>query len=143
MAEIVELPVFADADMGSLGVVETGKEIGFDIARVFYHFGLPDGAIRGGHAHRGLKQFVICLSGTINVAVEDASGQRSFVLRSPATGLMVPPLNWLVLTSLSEGSASIVLCSDSYEESDYIRDLTEFRQVIADSEQGEIGGNNQ
>jgi hypothetical protein len=139
MAEIVELPVFADANMGSLGVVETGKEIGFDIARVFYHFGLPDGAIRGGHAHRGLKQFVICLSGAIEVAVEDVSGQRRFLLRSPSTGLMVPPLNWLVLNSVSEGSTSIVLCSDSYEKSDYIRDLAEFRQMIADLDQGEFG----
>ena len=138
MAEIVELPVFADADMGSLGIVEAGKQVDFDIARVFYHFGLPDGAVRGGHAHRKLKQFVICLSGAIDVSVTDASGQCNFILRSPASGLMVPPLSWLDLTSLNEGSTSIVLCSDKYDESDYIRDLIEFRQVIETSDQSEI-----
>ena len=131
MSRLVELQVIEDSQNGSLGIAECGSQVPFFVRRAFYLFDLPAGAIRGRHAHRELEQFVICLSGAIEISVEDASGKTDITLQSATRGLYVPAMNWLVLNALKDDTVCLVLASALYDESDYVRDYDEFQRLLS------------
>lgn len=113
-------------ERGSLVAVEGRKEVQFAINRVFYFYDVPRSAIRGRHAHRELQEFVLALSGSFTLVVDDAVSRSCHVLDHPGVGLYVPPMNWIEIKDFSAGSVCLVLASMPYDEADYYYDYDEF-----------------
>lgn len=116
---------------GNISVVENDITIPFEIERVYYLYDIPGGESRGGHAHKELKQLIVAASGSFNVMLDDGKIKRSFILNRPYHGLLVVPGIWRELDDFSSGSVCLVLASTKYDESDYIRDYSEFIQYKA------------
>jgi len=123
---LIELQSIPDSDRGVLGVAECDTHVPFDIKRVFYQYDMPAGVERGGHAHIEQMQFLIPLAGAIKVVTQQGKNKWSFTLDNPAQGLFVPAMTWLTLETLKTKSICLVLTSDKYIESDYIRDYSKF-----------------
>ena len=111
---------------GNLSVIEANNTIPFDIKRVYYLYDVPGGAERGGHAHKDLYQLIVAASGSFSVTLDDGKVKRTVVLNRPYQGLVVVPGIWRELTEFSSGAVCLVLASEKYDESDYIRDYQEF-----------------
>ncbi|MDO4511236.1 MAG: FdtA/QdtA family cupin domain-containing protein [Bacteroidales bacterium] len=111
---------------GNLTVVEDFNEIPFKIKRVFYLYDIPGGEDRGGHAHKALYQFIVAISGSFTIDLHDGRDTVSFTLNRPFQGLLVAPGVWNTLHNFSSGSVCAVICSDVYDESDYIRNFEDF-----------------
>jgi hypothetical protein len=111
---------------GSLTFIEGGKNIPFDIKRVFYLYDVPTGEGRGAHAHRELHQFLICLAGSFDIAVDDGIDRTNIHLNRPWQGVLIPPMIWASEVNFDPGSVCLVLASMLYDEADYIRDYDTF-----------------
>lgn len=111
---------------GALTALESFKDLSFEINRVFYLYDIPGGENRGGHAHKLCHQLLIAASGAFDAKIDD--GIRSQVIRldRPYYGVYVPPGIWAEELNFSSGSICLVLASHAYDESDYIRDYSEF-----------------
>ena len=94
--------------------------------RTYYLYDIPGGESRGGHAHRKLQQLIVAASGSFSVTLNDGRVKRTFVMNRPYQGLLIVPGIWRTLEDFSSGSVCLVLASEKYEESDYIRDYEEF-----------------
>jgi hypothetical protein len=108
---------------GRLTSVSSNCEVLFDINRVYYLYDVPAGEERGGHAHKGLKQLIVAASGSFD---DDGSSRATFSLNRPTIGLAMPPGIWREISNFSSCSVCLVLASEVYLESDYIRDYNEF-----------------
>lgn len=106
--------------------MESGRHIPFEIKRVYHLYDIPAGAERGAHAHRALHQFILPMSGSFDVVLDDGKEKGSFRLDSPSRGLYVCPMMWRRLDNFSPGAVCMVLASAYYDEADYIRDYPEF-----------------
>ena len=113
-------------EQGDISVVENGETVPFDIKRLYYLYDVPGGVSRGGHAHKGLWQLIIAASGCFTVTLDDGNVKRAFTLNRPYQGLLVKPGIWRELDDFSSGSVCLVLASEKYDASDYIRDYAEF-----------------
>ncbi|NOU13261.1 MAG: WxcM-like domain-containing protein [Methylococcaceae bacterium] len=122
---LIDLPKITDP-RGNLTFIEGGNHVPFDISRVYYLYDVPGGSERGGHAHKGLHQLIIAMSGSFDVLLDDGAGKRRFHLNRSYYGLYVCPMIWRELDNFSSGSVCLVLASNIYEESDYYRDYNEF-----------------
>jgi hypothetical protein len=127
---MVELPKIHDA-RGNLTYVESGSHVDFDIQRVYYLYDVPGGSERGGHAHKGLHQLIIAMSGSFDVVLDDGASKRRFHLNRSYNGLYVCPMIWRELDNFSSGSVCMVLASNRYDENDYYRDYSDFLQARA------------
>jgi len=114
---------------GMLSFCEIGRLVPFLVQRYFVVFGTADDARRGAHAHRSLHQFLSCVHGCCHVLVDDGETRQEFVLDSPTLGLHIPPMIWGTQYRYSAGAVLLVLASDAYDESDYIRDYGQFLQL--------------
>lgn len=123
---MVELDRHHSDRKGNLTVVENGTTLPFNVKRVYYIYDVPGGENRGAHAHRELSQLIIAASGSFTVTLDDGKCKRSFFLNRPYQGLYVKPGMWRVLDDFSSGAVAMVLASDVYIESDYIRDYNDF-----------------
>ena len=123
---IVELDRHHSQRKGDISVVENGKEVPFDVKRIYYLYDVPGGADRGGHAHKELYQLIIAASGAFTVELDDGTEKKAFTLNRPYQGLLVKPGIWRTLTDFSSGSICMVLASEKYDEKDYIREYGEF-----------------
>ena len=128
--KLVELPKISDP-RGNLTFIEGGRHVPFDISRVYYLYDVPGGSERGGHAHKGLSQLIIAMSGSFDVVLDDAFAKRRFHLNRSYVGLYVCPMIWRELDNFSSGSVCMVLASNKYEASDYYRDYDEFVSVVS------------
>lgn len=115
---------------GNLTVVENGITLPFDVKRVYYLYDVPGGEERGGHAHRGLQQFIIAVSGSFDVVIDDGEKRRTVSLNRPYNGLHIRPGIWRELNNFSSGAVCLVLASEHYDEEDYIRDYSVFLDYI-------------
>ena len=122
---MVSLPKISDP-RGNLTFVESGNQIPFDIQRVYYLYDVPGGAERGGHAHKGLHQLIIAMSGSFDVVLDDGKNKKRVHLSRSYSGLYVCPMIWRELDNFSSGSVCMVLASNKYDEQDYYRDYLEF-----------------
>jgi dTDP-4-dehydrorhamnose 3,5-epimerase-like enzyme len=113
-------------EKGNITVIENGLTVAFDVNRIYYLYDVPGGESRGGHAHKELKQLIIAASGSFNVVLDDGRTKRTFTLNRPYQGLLVVPGIWRELNDFSSGSVCLVLASEHYSESDYLRDYDEF-----------------
>ena len=119
-----------DDSRGSLVSLEQNKNIPIDIKRVYYIFDTKDGVRRGFHAHRNLEQVLVCVSGSCKVIVDDGVSKENIVLDNPNTGLLISGLVWREMFDFSTDCVLMVLASELYDESDYIRDYNEFIRVV-------------
>ncbi len=127
--KIIDLPKISDP-RGNLTFIEGGQHIPFDIKRVYYLYDVPGGAERGGHAHRGLSQLIIPMSGSFDVILDEGGEKKRFHLNRSYQGLYVCPMMWRELDNFSSGSVCMVLASNIYEESDYYRDYSEYLRAL-------------
>lgn len=125
---IVDLPKISDP-RGNLTFVEGDRHIPFDIQRVYYLYDVPGGAERGGHAHKGLQQLIIAMSGSFDVVLDDGREKKRFHLNRSYSGLYVCPMIWRELDNFSSGSVCMVLASNLYDEDDYYRDYGQYLQA--------------
>ena len=122
---IIELPRIENR-AGNITPVHNRLNLPFEIKRVFYSYDIPGGEARGAHAHKGCHQFLVAASGAFEVVLNDGVNKRTILLNRPFYGLHIPPGIWAAEQGFSSGSICLVLASEKYEESDYIRDYEEF-----------------
>ena len=125
--QLIALPKIQDG-RGCLSFVEQGSQIPFEPSRFFYLYEMPEGSVRGGHAHKQCHQFIIGMAGAFDLEIDDGKNKQTIHLSDPATGMHVPPGIWCNLSHFSESSIVAVLASDKYDESDYLRDYDSFLQ---------------
>ena len=122
---LINLPKIHDP-RGNLTFIEGGNHIPFDIQRVYYLYDVPGGSERGGHAHKALHQFIIAMSGSFDVVLDDGCDKQRFHLNRSYYGLYVCPMMWRELDNFSSGSVCMVLASNEYSEDDYYRDYDQY-----------------
>lgn len=125
---IIQLPKFLDA-RGNLSVIEELKEIPFKIERAYWIYDVPGGECRGGHAYKENCEFIVALSGSFDVILDDGKEKRSYHLNRSYYGLYVPKLFWREMDNFSTNSLALILASTKYEVNDYIRDYIEFTKM--------------
>jgi dTDP-4-dehydrorhamnose 3,5-epimerase-like enzyme len=126
--QIIELPKVHDP-RGNLTFIESNNQIPFAIQRVYYLYDVPGGSERGGHAHKGLHQLIVAMSGSFDVVLDDGKNKKRVHLSRSYYGLYVCPMIWRELDNFSSGSVCMVLASNMYSESDYYRDYGEFMRA--------------
>ncbi len=115
---------------GNITFLEEKNHVPFDISRVYYLYDTPSGAERGGHAHYDLQQLIIAVSGSFDVIIDDGSNSERITLLRPDEGLLISSMIWRELKNFSGGAVCLVLASNLYSESDYIRSYDEFRNIV-------------
>ena len=127
LGKIINLPKIVDP-RGNLTVAEQLKDVPFDIKRAYWVYDVPGGESRGGHAHIRLKQFIIALSGSFHVTLDDGDEKQTYLMNHPWQALLIETGIWRTLDDFSSGAVCLVLASEPYEEDDYIYDYDEFLQ---------------
>ncbi len=122
--QIIPIPKIEER-RGNLSVIENDT-IPFAIKRVYYLYDVPAGSERGGHAHKDLQQFLVALSGSFDVVLNDGKEETIITLNKPYEGLLIKSGIWRELQNFSSGSICLVVASEVYIEEDYIRDFDEF-----------------
>ena len=122
---MIDLPKVTDP-RGNLTFIEGENHIPFDIKRVFYLYDVPTPESRGAHAHLELSQFLICLSGSFGVALDDGKRKEVIRLNRPWRGLLIPPMIWASEIEFDAGTVCLILASAPYDEADYIRDYDDY-----------------
>jgi hypothetical protein len=125
---VIDLPRIIDP-RGSLTFIEGGRQVPFDVKRVFYIYDVPTGESRGAHAHKELHEFIICLAGSFDVELDDGASRRTVHLNRPWKGLHVPPMIWAAETNFDPGSLCLVLTSELFDEADYLYDYDEYLRL--------------
>jgi len=140
IASILPLPRIFD-DRGNLSFIEAQRHIPFKIARVYWIYDVPGGEKRGGHAFRNGEEFLIALSGSFDVEVENGQEVKRYPLNRSYMGLYIPALHWRTLDNFSTNSLCLVLASTPYEEADYLYEATEWKLLAASNEVSPIPAN--
>jgi dTDP-4-dehydrorhamnose 3,5-epimerase-like enzyme len=122
---IIELPKIHNR-AGNLTAINNTIDIPFEVKRIYYIFDIPGGSVRGGHAHKNLKQLIIAASGSFDVILDDGRNKEKIFLNRPYFGLLVIPGIWREILNFSSGAICLVLASEKYYESDYIRRYIDF-----------------
>lgn len=123
--QIIQLPKISDP-RGNLSVIEEFKNIPFKIERTYWIYDVPGGESRGGHAYKENQEFIVALSGSFDVVLDDGAEKKTFSLNRSYNGLYVPKGLWREMSNFSTNSLALVLSSTKYSEEDYIRDYEEF-----------------
>lgn len=130
IGQVIDLPKIIDP-RGNLTVAEQMKHLPFSISRVYWTYDVPSGEHRGGHAHRHCREFIIAVSGSFTVTLDDTRHRSSFLLNHPYQGLLVDRMVWRTLDDFSSGAVCLVLAEDPFDEEDYIRDYAEYQQCLS------------
>lgn len=115
---------------GNLTVAEQLKDIPFEVKRVYWTYDVPAGENRGGHAHKNCLEFIVAVSGSFTVTLDNGEQTESFHLNHPWQGLLVETNVWRTLDDFSSGAVCLVLASDFFEEEDYIRSYDDFKAYL-------------
>jgi dTDP-4-dehydrorhamnose 3,5-epimerase-like enzyme len=129
LIEIIDFKYLGD-DRGSLVALEGNRSVPFDIKRVYYIFGTKEGVSRGFHAHRNLKQVAVCITGSCRFVLDSGKKKEDVVLENSLKGLLVDNFIWHEMYDFSPDCVVMVLASEYYDESDYIRDYQEFLKTM-------------
>ena len=126
---IIDLPKIVDP-RGNLTVAEGLKDVPFEVKRVYWTYDVPSGESRGGHAHRCCEEFIVAVSGSFDVTLDDGRERRTFHLNHPYQGLYVRTGIWRTLDDFSSGAVCLVLASERFEEEDYIREYDDYTEYL-------------
>ena len=123
--KIIQLPNFLDA-RGNLSFVQQEEHIPFVIRRTYWLYDVPGGECRGGHAYRENQEFIVAMSGSFDVVLDDGVEKQTFTLNRSYYGLYVPKGLWREMENFSTNSLALILSSTDYDADDYVRDYEEF-----------------
>ena len=123
-----------DGSAGVLVFLEACKDVPFDVKRVYYIFGVGENIRRGNHAHKRLRQILICVHGSCKVLIDDGCDRMDICLDDPSEGLYVGELIWREMYDFSPDAVLLVLASEYYDEQDYIRDYSKFIEFLKERE---------
>ena len=126
--KIISLPKNGDR-RGNLSVIEECNQIPFKIERAFWIYDVPGGETRGGHAYRETEEFIVALSGSFDVVIDDGQQRKTYSLNRSYYGLYIPRLMWREMENFSTNSLALILSSTPYDAADYIRDYDEFKRI--------------
>ena len=129
VAQLIELPRFLDK-RGNLSFIEELKHLPFKIERVYWIYDVPGGEVRGGHAYKDNQEFIVALSGSFDVLLDDGIEKKVFSLNRSYYGLYIPKGIWREISNFSTNSLALILASASYNQGDYIYDYNYFRNYI-------------
>ncbi len=124
-ARIIQLPKFLD-ERGNLSVIEEMKDIPFIIERTYWIYDVPGGESRGGHAYKENQEFIVAMSGSFDVILDDGEDKQTFHLNRSYYGLYIPKCIWREINNFSTNSLALVLSSTKYDVNDYIRNYEDF-----------------
>ena len=129
--KMIELPVIIDGRDGCLSVAENLHNIPFEIKRVYYIYNLNDkSAIRGKHAHKKLQQIIFCINGSFCLELDDGINRQDIILDEPNVGVYMDVKLWHTMRKFSENCILLMLASDFFDESDYIRDYSQYIKYL-------------
>lgn len=126
--KLIELSKISDP-RGNLSVIEEFKDVPFKVERTYWIYDVPGGEARGGHAYRENEEFIVALSGSFDVILDDGKVKQTYSLNRSYYGLYVPKGIWREMVNFSTNSLAFVLASTKYDADDYIRDYDEFRAL--------------
>lgn len=130
-SEIIQLPKFLDS-RGNLSFVEQFSHIPFEIKRTYWLYDVPGGECRGGHAYIENEEFIVALSGSFDVILDDGKEKKTYTLNRSYYGLYVPKGLWREMENFSTNSLAMILSSTDYDANDYVRDYDEFLKLKND-----------
>ncbi|NLV20330.1 MAG: WxcM-like domain-containing protein [Bacteroidetes bacterium] len=128
MIRIIDLPKILD-ERGNLSIIEEGNQIPFKIKRVYWVYDVPGGELRGSHALKSTEEFIVALSGSFDVILNDGNRNRKYSLNRSYYGIYIPSMTWRTLKNFSTNSLAVVLASKEYDEKEYIRDFDYFLKL--------------
>jgi hypothetical protein len=131
VCRVINLKKISDP-RGNLTFIEGGNHIPFEIRRVFFLYDVPGGAWRAGHALQTCQQFILAVSGSFDVIVDDGTERERFHLNRSYYGILIPPFIWREIDNFSSGSVCMALASELYNEKDYLRNYDLFLQAVKD-----------
>lgn len=123
-SQIISLPK-AEDPFGNYAIIE-GDTIPYEIKRVYYLYDIPSGAERGGHSHINQREFLVAVSGSFDVILKDGKEEMTITLNKPDKGLLISTGIWRELNNFSAGAVCLVMASDVFDESDYIREYADY-----------------
>lgn len=127
-AKIIDLPKILDK-RGNLSIIEEFKDIPFKIERTYWIYDVPGGESRGGHAYKENQEFIVALSGSFDMILDDGKEKKTFSLNRSYYGLYVPRGLWREMDNFSTNSLALVLASTPYDAEDYIYDYQDFQSL--------------
>ena len=127
--QLINLPKILDP-RGNLSFFENEDQILFEIKRTYWIYDVPGGEIRGGHAFKESNEFIIALSGSFDVVLNNGTKETKYSLNRSYKGLFVPKLEWRRLENFSTNSLALIVSSIAYNETDYIRDFKDFKKIL-------------
>lgn len=127
--QIVQLPKINDP-RGNLSFFQNQDQIPFDIKRTYWIYDVPGGELRGGHAFRTQQEFIICLSGSLDVVLHDGLKEIRYTLKRSYYGLYVPPMIWRSMDNFSTNALALIVSDSIFSEGDYIRDFQTYQQLV-------------
>ncbi len=130
---IIDLPKIQDP-RGNLSFIESGGHVPFDVKRAYWIYDVPGGMFRLGHAFRQQHEFIVALSGSFDVVLNDGSGESRYHMARSYYGLYVPPMTWRRIDNFSSGAVVMVLSSEKYDPADYIEDFDEYINQLKHTE---------
>lgn len=130
--KMLDFPERGD-ERGNLVVVEGNQDIPFEIKRIFYIYGSDTDVVRGQHANKNTQFVLVNVGGTSKVKVKDGRGnEKVYILDKPRTGIYLPNMIWKDMYDFSEDSILLVIASEHYDESEYIREYDDFVKIVND-----------
>jgi dTDP-4-dehydrorhamnose 3,5-epimerase-like enzyme len=126
--QLIQLPKIPD-ERGNLSFFENESQIPFTIARTYWIYDVPGGQTRGGHAYKTLREFIVALSGSFDVVLNDGVEEKTYTLNRSNIGLFVPKMIWRHMENFATNSLALIAADKFYDEADYIRDIDTFKQL--------------
>lgn len=130
MRKRIDLPKILDA-RGNLSFFEYPSQLPFEIARTYWIYDVPGGEVRGSHAFKEQQEFIIALSGSFDVIVNDGKKEEKFSLNRSYYGLYIPKMYWRRLENFSTNSLALIVSDKLFDENDYIRDFEDFKNTVS------------
>lgn len=126
----IELQSLGDP-RGQLVAIESNKQVPFDIKRVYYIFGTGQGISRGFHAHKQLKQLAVCVKGSCRMVLDNGYEKKNVLMDSETKGVLIEHMIWHEMHDFTDDCVLLVLASECYDESDYIREYAHFLKLVS------------
>jgi hypothetical protein len=126
---LIELPKKTDP-RGNLSFFENGTQLPFDIKRTYWIYDVPSGEKRGGHAYKKTCEFIVALSGSFDVVIDDGTDPKTYSLNRSYYGIYVPKMCWREMNNFSTNSLALIVASTEFSEEDYIRNYDEFKKLV-------------